>query len=111
VVVRFQGGHNAGHTLVVDGQTYKLALLPSGIVRPGKLSVIGNGVVLDPHHLVGEIAKLEAQGVEITPQNFKIAANSTRIAKIRIAAARRSAPPSAASARPTKTRSAAARSG
>ena len=55
VVVRFQGGHNAGHTLVIDGKTYKLALLPSGIVRPGKLSIIGNGVVLDPHHLVDEI--------------------------------------------------------
>jgi adenylosuccinate synthase len=79
VVVRFQGGHNAGHTLVVDGKVYKLALLPSGIVRPGKLSVIGNGVVLDAHHLVGEIAKLEAQGVEISPQNFKIAENATLI--------------------------------
>ena len=52
VVVRFQGGHNAGHTLVVGDQAYKLALLPSGIVRPGKLSIIGNGVVLDPYHLV-----------------------------------------------------------
>ena len=58
VVVRFQGGHNAGHTLVIGNQVYKLALLPSGIVRPGKLSVIGNGVVLDPYHLVEEIAKL-----------------------------------------------------
>ena len=75
VVVRFQGGHNAGHTLVIDGVVFKLALLPSGIVRPGKLSVIGNGVVLDPHHLVGEIAKLRAQGVEITPQNLKVAEN------------------------------------
>src|SRR5476651_2632034 len=70
VVVRFQGGHNAGHTLVIDGKVYKLALLPSGIVRPGKLSVIGNGVVVDAHHLVAEMAKLEAQGVEITPRNF-----------------------------------------
>lgn len=75
VVVRFQGGHNAGHTLVIDGKTYKLALLPSGIVRPGKLSVIGNGVVLDPHHLVEEIAKIEAQGVSVTPANLKIAEN------------------------------------
>ncbi len=75
VVVRFQGGHNAGHTLVIDGAVYKLALLPSGIVRPGKLSVIGNGVVLDPHHLVGEIAKLRAQGVAISPANLKIAEN------------------------------------
>ena len=75
VVVRFQGGHNAGHTLVIDGKTYKLALLPSGIVRPGKLSIIGNGVVLDPYHLVDEIEKLRAQGVEITPANLKIAEN------------------------------------
>ncbi|MCW6510116.1 adenylosuccinate synthase [Lichenifustis flavocetrariae] len=79
VVVRFQGGHNAGHTLVIGNQTYKLALLPSGIVRPGKLSVIGNGVVLDPHHLVSEIAKLRGQGVEITPDNLKIAENVTLI--------------------------------
>ena len=75
VVVRFQGGHNAGHTLVIGNQMFKLALLPSGIVRPGKLSVIGNGVVLDPYHLVDEIAKLEAQGVEISPLNLKIAEN------------------------------------
>src|SRR5664279_2819858 len=71
VVVRFQGGHNAGHTLVIDGKVYKLSLLPSGIVRPGKLSVIGNGVVVDPHHLAMEIAKLRAQGVEISPANLK----------------------------------------
>jgi adenylosuccinate synthase len=75
VVVRFQGGHNAGHTLVVDGQTYKLALLPSGIVRPVKLSVIGNGVVLDPYHLIDEIDKIRALGVEVTPNNLKIAEN------------------------------------
>src|SRR5579885_620767 len=73
VVVRFQGGHNAGHTLVVDGKVYKLALLPAGVVRPGKLSVIGNGVVLDPHHLVEEIGRLRAGGVEISPENLKIA--------------------------------------
>jgi len=79
VVVRFQGGHNAGHTLVVDGQTYKLALLPSGIVRPGKLSVIGNGVVVDPHFLMGEIDRLRAQGVEISPLNLKIAENAPLI--------------------------------
>ena len=79
VVVRFQGGHNAGHTLVIDGKVYKLALLPSGIVRAGKLSVIGNGVVVDPAHLVEEIAKLRAQGVTITPENFKIAENATLI--------------------------------
>jgi adenylosuccinate synthase len=75
IVVRFQGGHNAGHTLVIGDQVYKLALLPSGIVRPGKLSVIGNGVVLDPHHLVDEIARLAAQGVAVTPENLKIADN------------------------------------
>ena len=79
VVVRFQGGHNAGHTLVIDGKVYKLSLLPSGIVRPGKLSVIGNGVVVDPHHLVSEIAKLRAQGVEITPANLKLAENAPLI--------------------------------
>src|SRR5580658_6012651 len=75
VVVRFQGGHNAGHTVVIDGKTYKLALLPSGIVRPGKLSIIGNGVVLDPYHLVDEIEKLRGQGVEVTPANLMIAEN------------------------------------
>ena len=61
VIVRFQGGHNAGHTLVIEGQVYKLSLLPSGIVRGGKLSVIGNGVVLDPWHLREEIAKLSSE--------------------------------------------------
>ncbi len=61
VVVRFHGGHNAGHTLVIDGVSYKLALLPSGLVQ-GKLSVIGNGVVVDPHHFVQEMAKLRGAG-------------------------------------------------
>jgi adenylosuccinate synthase len=75
VIVRFQGGHNAGHTLVIDGKVFKLALLPSGIVRPGKLSVIGNGVVLDPYHLAQEIDKLRGQGVEVTPDNLKVAEN------------------------------------
>src|SRR6202789_4606600 len=75
VVVRFQGGHNAGHTLVIDGKTYKFALLPSGVVRPGKLSIIGNGVVVDPYHLVEEIEKLRSQGVEVPPANLKIAEN------------------------------------
>ena len=79
VVVRFQGGHNAGHTLVVDGKTYKLALLPSGIVRPGKLSIIGNGVVVDPHFLVGEIDRLRQEGVAISPANLKIAENAPLI--------------------------------
>jgi adenylosuccinate synthase len=75
VVVRFQGGHNAGHTLVIDGKVYKLSLLPSGIVRPGKLSVIGNGVVLDPYHLVAEITKLREQGIAISRDNLRIAEN------------------------------------
>ncbi len=79
VIARFQGGHNAGHTLVIDGEVYKLSLLPSGIVRGGKLSVIGNGVVLDPWHLVGEIAKLQGQGVEISPENLMIAENAPLI--------------------------------
>jgi adenylosuccinate synthase len=79
VVVRFQGGHNAGHTLVIDGKTYKLSLLPSGIVRPGKLAVIGNGVVLDPHALITEIGKLAAEGVEVTRDNLKIAENCSLI--------------------------------
>ncbi len=79
VVVRFQGGHNAGHTLVIDGATYKLSLLPSGIVRPGKLSVIGNGVVLDPHAFVAEVEKLKAQGVAISPDNLRIADNCALI--------------------------------
>jgi adenylosuccinate synthase len=79
VVVRFQGGHNAGHTLVIDGKVYKLSLLPSGIVRPGKLSVIGNGVVVDPHHLVKEIAALREQGVEVTRDNLRIAENAPLI--------------------------------
>jgi len=80
-VVRFQGGHNAGHTLVVGDQTYKLSLLPSGIVR-GTLSIIGNGVVLDPWALRNEIAKLEGQGVTITRENFAIADNCPLILPI-----------------------------
>jgi adenylosuccinate synthase len=79
IVVRFQGGHNAGHTLVIGNQTYKLALLPSGVVRPGKLSVIGNGVVLDPWHLVSEIDGLRQRGIDIDPQSLKIAENATLI--------------------------------
>ncbi len=79
VVVRFQGGHNAGHTLVIDGVVYKLSLLPSGIVRPGKLSVIGNGVVVDPWHLVEEIQRLRAQGVVISRENLRVADNATLI--------------------------------
>jgi adenylosuccinate synthase len=79
IVVRFQGGHNAGHTLVVGGITYKLSLLPSGVVRPGKLGVIGNGVVLDPHALVDEIARVTALGLKVTPESLKVAENCVLI--------------------------------
>jgi adenylosuccinate synthase len=79
VVVRFQGGHNAGHTLVIDGVSYKLSLLPSGVVRPGKLSVIGNGVVFDPHAFVAEMARLAELGVRVTPECLKIAENTALI--------------------------------
>ncbi len=79
VVIRFQGGHNAGHTLVVDGQIYKLSLLPSGVVREGKLSVIGNGVVCDPHSFVAEIEKIRTQGVKLSPDSLKIAENTALI--------------------------------
>jgi adenylosuccinate synthase len=79
IVVRFQGGHNAGHTLVVDGVTFKLSLLPSGIIRPGKLSVIGNGVVLDPFALMEEIDRVTAQGIPVSPENLRIAENTALI--------------------------------
>lgn len=79
IVVRFQGGHNAGHTLVIDGTSYKLSLLPSGVVREGKLAVIGNGVVIDPHALLAEIERLGEQGVKVTPDNLRIAENATMI--------------------------------
>ena len=79
VVVRFQGGHNAGHTLVIDGVEYKLSLLPSGIVRGGKLSIIGNGVVVDPWHLLKEIDAVRAKGVDVNPQNLMLAENATLI--------------------------------
>ena len=79
VIIRFQGGHNAGHTLVIDGTVYKLSLLPSGILRKNKLSVIGNGVVLDPWALVKEIEKLSSQGAKISPENLVIAENTPLI--------------------------------
>ena len=79
VIARFQGGHNAGHTLVISGKVYKLNALPSGVVRGGKLSVIGNGVVLDPWHLVSEIEKIREQGVVITPETLMIAENTPLI--------------------------------
>ena len=79
VVVRFQGGHNAGHTLVIDGRTYKLSLLPSGVVRPGKLSVIGSGVVVDPWALLDEIDEVRRAGVEVRPETFRVAENACLI--------------------------------
>ena len=79
VIARFQGGHNAGHTLVIGGQVFKLSLLPSGIVRKNKLAVIGNGVVLDPWALFSEIDKLSGQGVEISTANLVIAENTPLI--------------------------------
>ena len=82
VIARFQGGHNAGHTLVIDGEVFKLNALPSGVVRGGKLSIIGNGVVLDPWHLVNEIASIQKQGVEITPETLMIAENTPLILPI-----------------------------
>jgi adenylosuccinate synthase len=81
-VVRFQGGHNAGHTLVINGAVYKLSLLPSGVVRPGKLGIIGNGVVLDPHALVAEIDRLAAQGVKISRENLRVADNAALILSV-----------------------------
>ena len=79
IIVRFQGGHNAGHTLVVDGITYKLKLLPSGIVRKNKISIIGNGVVIDPWALLDEIQEVQKLGVNITNKNLYIAENATLI--------------------------------
>ena len=79
IVVRFQGGHNAGHTLVIDGVSYKLSLLPSGVVRPGKLSIIGNGVVIDPWAFLDELARLAAQGVDVSPDNLLVAENAALI--------------------------------
>src|ERR1700693_5763018 len=73
VVVRFQGGHNAGHTLVIGNVEYKLSLLPSGVVRPDKLSIIGNGVVVDPWALLKEIAAIAGKGVTVTPDHLKLA--------------------------------------
>jgi hypothetical protein len=120
VVVRFQGGHNAGHTLVIDGTVYKLSLLPSGIVRPGKLSLIGNGVVIDPWALAAEIDALIAQGVAVSAttcalprtrrSSCRCTATSTSCARMPPGRAA-SAPRGAASARPTRTRRAGGPSG
>ena len=79
VVVRFQGGHNAGHTLVINGVTYKLRLLPSGIVRKNKISIIGNGVVVDPWALLDEIEELKSKGVKISPKNLIISESANLI--------------------------------
>ena len=79
VVVRFQGGHNAGHTLVIDGVTYKLRLLPSGIVRKNTISIIGNGVVVDPWALLDEIKEISSKGIEITPKNLIISDSANLI--------------------------------
>jgi adenylosuccinate synthase len=79
VVVRFQGGHNAGHTLVIGNVEYRLSLLPSGVVRPDKLSIIGNGVVIDPWALLQEIDVMREKGVTVTPANLKIAENAALI--------------------------------
>ena len=79
VVIRFQGGHNAGHTLVIDGVTYKLRLLPSGIVRKNKISVIGNGVVVDPWALLEEIKEIKAKGITVDPNNFIISESANLI--------------------------------
>ena len=79
IVVRFQGGHNAGHTLVINGETFKLALLPSGVLRPSKLAIIGNGVVFDPQAFLDEVARLKGQGVAVSPKNLRIAENVTLI--------------------------------
>ena len=79
VVVRFQGGHNAGHTLVIDGITYKLRLLPSGIVRKDKISIIGNGVVIDPWALLDEIEEIKSKGVQISPENLIISESANLI--------------------------------
>ena len=79
IVVRFQGGHNAGHTLVVDGVTYKLRLLPSGIVRENKISIIGNGVVIDPWALLDEIEEIKSKGVKVSTDNFIISESANLI--------------------------------
>ena len=79
VVVRFQGGHNAGHTLVIDKKVFKLRLLPSGIVRKGKISILGNGVVIDPWALLSEIEEIKKQGVDVTSENFMISESASLI--------------------------------
>ena len=84
MVVRFQGGHNAGHTLVIEGVEYKLSLLPSGIVRPGKRSVIGNGVVVDPVALLSEIKTIREQGVAVSPDNLVVSESVSLILPVHV---------------------------
>ena len=84
MVVRFQGGHNAGHTLVIDGVQYKLSLLPSGIVRQGKRSVIGNGVVVDPVALLSEIKTIREQGVAVSPDNLVVSESASLILPVHV---------------------------
>ena len=79
IVVRFQGGHNAGHTLVIDKKVFKLRLLPSGIVREGKISILGNGVVIDPWALLKEISEIKKKGIEVNPSNFMISESASLI--------------------------------
>ncbi|OUV60066.1 MAG: adenylosuccinate synthase [Candidatus Pelagibacter sp. TMED128] len=79
VVVRFQGGHNAGHTLVIDKKVFKLRLLPSGIVRPAKISILGNGVVIDPWALLDEIKEIKKKGINVSPENFMISESASLI--------------------------------
>ncbi len=79
VVIRFQGGHNAGHTLVINDKTFKLRLLPSGIVRKGKISILGNGVVIDPWALISEIKEIKKKGVDVNPENFMISESASLI--------------------------------
>ena len=79
IVVRFQGGHNAGHTLVIDKKVFKLRLLPSGIVRKGKISILGNGVVIDPWALIDEIEDIKKQGIQVNPENFMISESASLI--------------------------------
>ena len=79
IVIRFQGGHNAGHTLVIDKKVFKLRLLPSGIVREGKISILGNGVVIDPWALLEEIKEIKKKGVNVNPENFMISETASLI--------------------------------
>ena len=84
IVVRFQGGHNAGHTLVIGKSIFKLRLLPSGLVRKGKISILGNGVVIDPWALLEEIIEIKKKGINVTPENFMISESASLLSLIHI---------------------------